>query len=364
MTGTLIRQRFNQAASQGLNFAAVRLPGSTTVRYIYSGTQPELQAVKFLDNTPLQFICSPYSAGNLGYIMPAETAYADDQLVYGPALPAATEDIIPFPLPGLTANFTADRTFYEQYVQQGIAAIKQNRLDKMVAARSTSVQLKPEFDVAGFYQQLTEAYPQACVYFFYIKDIGCWCGATPEKLLTVEKGILQTVALAGTLPAASTDEWSDKEHDEQNMTEFFIEETFKTLRLTGYRKTDVETITAGPLKHLRSTLSWKPKAGELQLKLHKILGLLNPTPAVCGLPQFEASIFISRNEQLERRFYSGFVGIMDNKEAQLFVNLRCMELGDRGALLYAGAGITEDSDPAAEWDETEGKLTTLGSFLG
>ena len=33
--------------------------------------------------------------------------------------------------------------------------------------------------------------------------------------------------------------------------------------------------------------------------------------------------------------------------------------GDAGALAYAGAGIVGDSDPGAEWDETELKLATF-----
>jgi isochorismate synthase len=312
----------------------------------------------------VQFVCSPYSAGNLAYIMQADTAYIDDKLVYGEAIKTVPDDhSYVFPFTDNPHNFFADQAFYEQYVSKGIDAIQKHRLDKIVAARCAPVNLKPGFDTAAFFSKLTQQYPLACVYFFYLKDIGCWCGATPEKLLTIEKNELQTVALAGTLPVNSMADWTDKEHDEQNMTEFFIDETFQSLKLGGYKKTEVETITAGPLKHLRSTFSWKPKADMLHQKFSKILNALNPTPAVCGLPQFEASLFISRNEQLERRFYSGFVGLIRKNEAQLFVNLRCMELGMNMALLYAGAGITEDSNPEAEWLETERKMGTILSLL-
>jgi isochorismate synthase len=33
------------------------------------------------------------------------------------------------------------------------------------------------------------------------------------------------------------------------------------------------------------------------------------------------------------------------------------------AILYAGTGLTADSDPAKEWQETELKLTTAGAIL-
>jgi isochorismate synthase len=362
MNETLIRQRFNQAAATKVNFAAVRLPNSSEIHFLYNHEQPKLLQVNMLTEGAPQFVCSPYSAGNLAYILEAETYYLNDTLMMGSEL-ASTEQQVQFDVPNSISNFFADQPFYETYVEHGVKAITQNRVDKVVAARCESVSFKGEFDAAGFFANLTEEYPQACVYFFYLKDQGCWCGATPEKLITVSKGVLETVALAGTLPHDSTEDWSEKEHDEQNMTEFFIEEAFKGLKLTGIRKTEVETIDAGTVKHLRSTISWKPKSAVLRQKFAKLLGVLNPTPAVCGLPQFEASIFISKNELLERRFYSGFMGLLQPNETNLYVNLRCMEIGKTNALLYAGAGITEDSNPTAEWKETATKMKTLKRLL-
>jgi isochorismate synthase len=362
MNETLIRQRFNQAAAQQLNFAAVRLPGSNDLHFLYSNQQPKLLQVSMLSEGAPQFVCSPYSAGNLAYILEAETYYLNNQRVLGEELPGA-ETQGKFMLPKQAQNFFADQPFYENYVKQGVEAIAKNKVDKVVAARCESLELRRSLDAALFFATLTQTYPNAYVYFFYLKDQGCWSGATPEKLMTVSKGVLETVALAGTLPSNSTDEWSDKEHDEQNMTEFFIEEAFKNLKLTGVRKTEVETIDAGTVKHLRSSLSWKPKPDVLKQKFGKLLGALNPTPAVCGLPQFEASLFISKNEQLERRFYSGFIGLLKPNETHLYVNLRCMELSETNVLLYAGAGITADSNPTAEWTETATKMETLHKLL-
>jgi isochorismate synthase len=36
-----------------------------------------------------------------------------------------------------------------------------------------------------------------------------------------------------------------------------------------------------------------------------------------------------------------------------------MQLSNRNAYLYAGAGVTEISDPEKEWEETNLKLETL-----
>ena len=49
--------------------------------------------------------------------------------------------------------------------------------------------------------------------------------------------------------------------------------------------------------------------------------------------------------------------------ARLYVNLRCLQVRAGQAILYAGTGLTVDSDPAREWQETEMKLQTVGAVI-
>lgn len=362
MNEILIRQKFNQAATGAFHFAAIRLPNESTVHFLFSKQEPSLIPVSLHTQEALPaFVCSPYSAGNLAYTLQASHYYQNEVLKGGDAL--SETDINQTLYASLSANVIATKESYQHYVAEGVNAIAKNKLDKMVAARCAEVDLPLTFDVATYYASLIEKYPHACVYFFHLNDIGTWCGATPEKLLTVENGKLETVALAGTRIAGSSSEWTDKEYDEHYMTEAFIEQLFTELKLAGFRKSEIETIDAGAIQHLCSTLSWKPKPELLRQKFGKILAGLNPTPAVCGLPQYEASLFISQNENLERRFYSGFIGLLQPQATNLYVNLRCMEIGKHKALLYAGAGITQDSNPLAEWEETERKIDTLRRLI-
>jgi len=91
-----------------------------------------------------------------------------------------------------------------------------------------------------------------------------------------------------------------------------------------------------------------------------MLHLLHPTSSVCGMPKFPALQFIVANEHLNREFYSGFLGPVNIKgNNQLYVNLRCMQILRTRVVMYAGAGITHDSDPEKEWDETALKCQTL-----
>ena len=69
---------------------------------------------------------------------------------------------------------------------------------------------------------------------------------------------------------------------------------------------------------------------------------------------------IKKLEKHERRFYAGFSGPWNlGDKSHLFVNLRCAEMGDSGINVYVGGGITVDSNPEAEWEETVRKSQTL-----
>lgn len=361
MNETLIRQRFSQAAATNAYFAAVRLPDTQDVHFIYGNTAPLLLPLKNPISAKPYFVCSPYGAGNLGYVLEADSYYRNETLVTGTDLQEVAEQPIrPFEI---KPNNTAEAAHYTNFVSQAVNHIRSGKVDKIVAARCEEISNAADFDLPKILHDLCLTYTHACVYFFHLPGLGTWMGATPEKLVSVQNNLLETVALAGTLPVSSDKDWSDKEYDEQNMTEFFIQDIFRSLKLEGLRTSEVETIPAGNVKHLRSKLTWKPKPDVLAQKFGKILNALNPTPAVCGLPQFESALFISQNEQMERRFYAGFIGLILQHESHLFVNLRCMEIGPETGYLYAGAGLTADSVPEAEWTETGHKMQTLKQIL-
>ena len=47
----------------------------------------------------------------------------------------------------------------------------------------------------------------------------------------------------------------------------------------------------------------------------------------------------------------------------LFVNLRCMQLENKDCSIYIGGGITRDSDPDKEWEETVSKTQVIKKVL-
>ena len=183
-------------------------------------------------------------------------------------------------------------------------------------------------------------------------------GATPERLITMSGHRLQTMALAGTRPYGSS-EWGNKEKEEQ---EFVVREIVNTLKQYSPQElikyADTETIRAGHLEHLRTTIK-----AELSISPIDSAQALHPTPAVGGVPKQMALEFIDLHEQLDRSLYSGFLGAVSPEQTSLYVNLRCMSIQDYMATVYVGAGITEKSDPQNEWQELLQKANTMGSIL-
>jgi len=176
------------------------------------------------------------------------------------------------------------------------------------------------------------------------------------------------MALAGTLPYQSTEQvnWGSKELEEQEMVTSFILE-----QLSGIASDIISSKTythkAGTLLHLRTDIK-----GDLipeKSGLRDVLSILHPTPAVCGLPKNDAKQFIVQNEGYSREYYTGFLGELHMQDVKgkvisdMYVNLRCMKLNGNEVALYVGGGVTKDSDPEKEWEETVRKTETMKKVL-
>lgn len=265
-------------------------------------------------------------------------------------------------------------------VLKATAAIRDNDLQKVVLSRKETVNLS-EANAIKLFKRLLAYYPNAFVYCWYHPKIGLWLGATPETLINVTGNRFATMALAGTQKNTNgeTVTWQAKEKEEQQLVTDFIVDSLEA-SVSSIKVSDVETVRAGSLLHIRTKIF-----GVFNSNLKAIVSALHPTPAVCGLPKKTAKQFILDNENYNREFYTGFLGELNIKEkitrnnnrrnvennayasvktvSNLFVNLRCMQLTDKTATIYVGGGITKDSIPEKEWEETVNKTQTMKKVL-
>ncbi|AWW33228.1 isochorismate synthase [Echinicola strongylocentroti] len=263
---------------------------------------------------------------------------------------------------------TSKERFIET-VQKCIEAITEGHLSKVVPARIQKIHLNEDFDVAKTFLSLCKAYPDAFINFFHIPNVGTWLGATPEILIKTEGNYFQTMALAGTQKAEGEDPvknaaWKQKEIEEQAMVSRYIVNNFKKIRLREYEENGPRTVKAGNLLHLRSDFRVDMEAANFPQLGSTMLKLLHPTSAVCGTPREASMKFIYDHEQFDRCFFAGFIGPV-NIEGQtaIYVNLRTAQFINEEVLLYAGAGVTADSIPEKEWEETTLKCDIIGKFI-
>ncbi|MBE9489568.1 MAG: chorismate-binding protein [Bacteroidetes bacterium] len=253
-------------------------------------------------------------------------------------------------------------------IQNAIDDINVDKFQKVVLSRCETVELF-EVNPIQIFKRLLNAYATAFVYCWYHPKIGLWIGATPETLLKVKENRFSTMALAGTKDynGSLNVTWQEKEKEEQQIVTNFIVDSLKPL-VNDLHVSETKTIKAGHLLHLRSEISGTYDLKESGLK--NLINQLHPTPAVCGFPKIIAKQFILNNENYNREFYTGFLGELDidNEKkgvqcTELFVNLRCMQLKNDEAKLYVGGGITKDSIPESEWQETVSKSLVMKNML-
>ena len=240
---------------------------------------------------------------------------------------------------------------------KALSSIQESPLKKVVLATSLKYNGAVHSPLS-YFKRILAQYTNTFNYLLFHPDYGVWMGATPERLITMSGYRLQTMALAGTRPYGSN-EWGKKEKEEQ---EFVIREIVNTLKQYTPHDfiiySDVETIRAGHLEHLRTKIT-----AELSISPIDAAHALHPTPAVGGVPKKMALDFINLNEQFDRSLYSGFLGLVSPNKTSLYVNLRCMSIQDNMATVYVGGGITDKSDPNKEWQEVLQKANTMGRIL-
>ncbi|MCS6832290.1 MAG: chorismate-binding protein [Flammeovirgaceae bacterium] len=260
--------------------------------------------------------------------------------------------------------------YFLEITKRAIDDINDGKFQKVVLSRASTHPLPNGFDTGAFFEKLTLAYPTAFVSLVSLPHVGTWIGASPELLVSLDrKGIFRTVALAGTQPLPADENlkevaWKQKEIEEQAMVSRYIINCFKKIRLREFEEIGPRTARAGHLVHLKTDFVVDTVATNFPQLATVMLSLLHPTSAVCGMPKEPALSFIKAYENYQRSLYSGFLGAVNiEEETHLFVNLRCLQLQNGVAYAYAGAGITADSVPEKEWQETMLKMNTLLKIL-
>jgi salicylate biosynthesis isochorismate synthase/menaquinone-specific isochorismate synthase len=272
----------------------------------------------------------------------------------------------PAPAERARVNSVMPAAHYEAAVARGVERIRAGALSKIVLAREVEVHAPADHDPAAVLGVLRDAFP-SCTVFAVGRGDAAFVAASPELLVRREGPRAASIALAGSTrrsadPAvdAHLGEQLLRSHKDREEHAIVAQRIVRTLAPHAVWVTDAPEpvlVRVANIQHLatpiRAQLATPVPAVELA-------GLLHPTPAVGGEPMAAAAPLIPALEGLDRGWYAGPVGWTDaNEDGEFCVALRCALLRGPVARLYAGVGVVEESDPAAELAETEIKLAAL-----
>ena len=289
------------------------------------------------------------------------------------ALPpgAALQRSTPFrrPDPVAFADGARSGAEWELVVAEAVSRIADGKLDKVVLARDLVAESPMPVDPRWPLARLAERYPRCWTF-----SVDGLLGATPELLVRLERGLVTSRVLAGTirrtgdhahdLALAASLAHSSKDLEEH---EYAVSSVAGALTPHCSSMNVPETpfvLDLANVMHLATDVTGVAADSSSSLTL---AAALHPTAAVCGTPTDEAAALISEIEGLDRGRYAGPVGWIDaSGDGEWGIALRCAEIDPRDPArlrLFAGCGIVAGSDPEAELAESVAKLVPMRDAL-
>lgn len=258
---------------------------------------------------------------------------------------------------------------YDEWIHQVSKAtqqIRQGSLDKVVPFRRISVRAEQPLNPARLMASLDDLYPSSLLFSIHL-DGSTFAAATPERLITRHGQLIDCDAVGGTIHRAP-DPGEDQKLARQLLDDpkSRHEHALVVKGILASLDTHCQHLAAPDrptLKQLRNLQHlWTGISGELRgdATLLRIASDLHPTAAVNGFPSANAGRWLSTHQHVARGWYTGAAGWLDQQgDGELAVLLRCALLNGESAELFAGAGVTSESCPIAEFQETELKFGTM-----
>jgi menaquinone-specific isochorismate synthase len=258
---------------------------------------------------------------------------------------------------------------WQGVVADAIARIGAGSVEKVVLARDIQARSSEPIDPRRLLIRLAERYP------------GCWTfnvdgllGATPEMLVKLERGLVTSRVLAGTIRRSQDDAHdlalaaslarSSKDLEEHEYAVRSVADALAPYCATTNVPESPFVLHLANVMHLATDVTGVLADGGTSLQL---AAALHPSAAVCGTPTKAAAALIDEVEGMDRDRYAGPVGWLDARgDGEWGIALRCARLDpddDHSLRLFAGCGIVAGSDPTAELAESNAKLLPIREAL-
>lgn len=271
---------------------------------------------------------------------------------------------LPEPIPDPQSNFT--KSAYEDIVKRAKEYIAAGDIIQVVPSQRFSRPVSVDsFDV---YRALRVVNPSP--YMYYLKCGGFEIvGASPEMMVRVEDGIVQTVPIAGTRPRGKTTD-EDQALEEELLND--PKERAEHVMLVDLGRNDLgrvceyHTVKVTDLmiierfSHVMHIVSHVVGKLRENLSAFDVIRACLPAGTLSGAPKIRAMEIIDELETSRRGTYGGAVGYFSfSGSADTAITIRTAVIKDGMAYVQAGGGVVADSDPENEYFETVSKAWAL-----
>jgi anthranilate synthase component 1 len=224
----------------------------------------------------------------------------------------------------------------------------------------------------SLYRALRSLNPSPYMYFYDFGDLQV-VGSSPEILVRQEQRESQKIVtirpLAGTRPRGTT-----PEEDERLAKELLADpkEIAEHVMLIDLARNDVGRIAKTGTVKVTDSMSIEKYShvqhivssveGELldNMSNMDVLRATFPAGTLSGAPKIRAMEIIDEMEIVKRGVYGGAVGYLSfSGDMDVAIAIRTGVIRDGVLHSQAGAGVVADSDPNAEWKETEAKARAV-----
>jgi anthranilate synthase component 1 len=261
-------------------------------------------------------------------------------------------------------NLSKDR--FEGEVERAKEAIAAGDILQVVLSKRYEFTIRG--DLLQFYRALRRINPSPYMYFLKMKDRQV-VGSSPEMLVRVENGVVETYPIAGTRPRVE-----DRRTNRALAKELLADpkERAEHIMLVDLARNDVGRVAEFGSVHLPQFMEVH-EYSHVQHLVSRVVGKLKPEcdsydalraifPAgtVSGAPKVRAMEIIEEAEPTRRGPYAGAVGYFSfNGNSDFAITIRTLVAQGGKAYIQVGGGIVADSVPEREWFETEQKAQAL-----
>ena len=275
----------------------------------------------------------------------------------------------PHPKPGKAVEVTSNvpRERFLEMVKTAKEYIAAGDIYQVVLSQRFEAEIST--DPFTVYRALRHVNPSPYMYFLRMGKVSI-VGSSPEMLVRVEGGMAQTHPIAGTRPRGKTEEEDTRLAEELKRNE---KERSEHVMLVDLGRNDLGRVfrssarcacrsSWGSRSTRTSCISCRSSRASSRTTSDRLDALVACFPAgtVSGAPKVRAMEIIAELEPDRRGIYAGAVGYLDFAgNLDFCITIRTLVITGQRAMVQAGAGIVADSNPQAEYQETQDKARAL-----